>query len=194
MMSSQKMRSLPFLQGERVCLRLANINDIPQIISFYQTNATHFETVASPKPAEFYTKSFWQNKIITAQQDFQKDKACNFFIFNSTDTIIGFINFFSFIRGAFHACILGYGLAEIEQGKGLMTEALKLAIEYVFKELNMHRIMANYSPTNQRSGKLLRRFNFVVEGYARDYLLVHGQWQDHILTSLTNHEWRFPQY
>ncbi|MBC7910537.1 MAG: alanine acetyltransferase, partial [Pyrinomonadaceae bacterium] len=27
---------------------------------------------------------------------------------------------------------------------------------------------------------------FTVEGYARDYLLIDGEWRDHVLTSLTN--------
>ncbi len=46
--------------------------------------------------------------------------------------------------------------------------------------------MANYVPTNERSGRLLRRLGFTVEGYARDYLCLNGTWQDHILTSLIN--------
>ncbi|OKH20461.1 hypothetical protein NIES593_18635 [Hydrococcus rivularis NIES-593] len=165
----------PYLQGERVFLRLATVDDIPQIISFYQNNAAHFEKVASAKPHEFYTLEFWKNTIITSQQDYQNDKACNLFIFDLTNNIVGFINFFSFIRGAFHACILGYGLTETTREKGLMTEALKLAINFVFNDLNMHRIMANYSPTNECSGRLLRRLNFVVEGYAIDYLRIHSK-------------------
>ena len=53
----------------------------------------------------------------------------------------------------------------------------------------MHRIIAAYLPHNQRSGRLLERFDLVVEGYARDYLRIDGEWQDHILTSLINHNW-----
>ena len=30
----------------------------------------------------------------------------------------------------------------------------------------------------------------LVEGYARDYLYVNGAWRDHVLTSLTNHDWK----
>ena len=40
-----------------------------------------------------------------------------------------------------------------------MTEALNLAINFAFGELNLHRIMANHSPTNIRSANLLRRLN-----------------------------------
>ena len=32
----------------------------------------------------------------------------------------------------------------------------------------------------------LRRLGFVVQGYARDYLHIDGEWRDHILTALTN--------
>jgi [ribosomal protein S5]-alanine N-acetyltransferase len=193
--NGNEWRSLPYLQEKRVFLRLAKEDDIAQIISFYFNNAAHFEKVSSPKPLEFYTAEFWQNKVITSLQDFHGDRACNLFIFDlDIREIIGFINFFSFIRGAFHACILGYGLSETAQGKGLMTEALQLAIDFVFRELNIHRIMANYSPTNERSGKLLQRLNFTIEGYARNYLLIHGEWQDHILTSLTNHAWKLPEF
>ena len=188
-------RPLPNLTGERVLLKLAREKDVPQIISFYRDNAVHFETVAAPKPTSFYTTEFWTEKVKSSQDSFQADQSCNFFIFDIADdnTVLGFVNLFSFIRGALHACILGYGLAQSDQGKGLMTEALHLTIDFAFKELNLHRIMANHSPTNLRSAKLLRRLNFVVEGYARDYLLVHGEWQDHVLTALTNLNWKPPQ-
>jgi ribosomal-protein-alanine N-acetyltransferase len=67
-----------------------------------------------------------------------------------------------------------------------MQEALTGAIAYVFDELRLHRIMANYMPINERSGRLLRRLGFVVEGYARDYLFIAGGWRDHVLTALVN--------
>jgi ribosomal-protein-alanine N-acetyltransferase len=86
-------------------------------------------------------------------------------------------------------CNLGYGLAEKRQGEGIMREALELAIDYAFKHMNLHRLQANYMPHNRRSGGLLRRLGFTVEGYARDYLFLNGAWEDHVLTSLTNPAW-----
>ena len=64
----------------------------------------------------------------------------------------------------------------------------------LFQELRMHRIMANYLPTNERSGSLLRRLGFKVEGYARDYIYINGAWRDHILTSLVNDDPVLPDY
>jgi ribosomal-protein-alanine N-acetyltransferase len=71
-----------------------------------------------------------------------------------------------------------------------MFEALQAAITYVFADMSLHRIMANYVPGNKRSGALLSRLGFVQEGYARDYLFLNGKWCDHVMTSLTNANWR----
>jgi len=57
------------------------------------------------------------------------------------------------------------------------------------RQQRMHRIMANYMPHNARSGDLLARLGFQKEGYAKDYLLIDGRWQDHVLTSLTAPDW-----
>jgi ribosomal-protein-alanine N-acetyltransferase len=76
-----------------------------------------------------------------------------------------------------------------EEGKGLMFEALREAIRYVFVEKRLHRIMANYMPSNVRSANLLKKLGFVEEGYAKEYLLINGRWEDHILTALTNRGW-----
>ncbi len=67
-----------------------------------------------------------------------------------------------------------------------MAEALRRAIRHAFDEMGLHRLMANYVPTNEHSGRLLRRLGFTIEGYARDYLLLDGVWKDHILTALVS--------
>lgn len=87
--------------------------------------------------------------------------------------ILGHVNFTNIIRGVFLACTLGYDLAEN-------------AIAFVFEQLQLHRIMANYMPANVRSAAVLRRLGFTIEGTAKAYLFLAGAWQDHVLTSLVN--------
>ncbi len=65
-------------------------------------------------------------------------------------------------------------------------------IAHLFKTLNLKKITANYQPTNERSGALLRRLGFMVEGSPRDHLCLRGAWRDHVLTSLTNPNWKPP--
>ena len=81
--------------------------------------------------------------------------------------------------------------------RGFVEEVLSLvawvfavvAIRYMQRTQHIHRIMANYMPHNQRSGNLLARLGFEKEGYAKDYLLIDGEWRDHVLTALTTRDW-----
>ncbi|MBW4562029.1 MAG: ribosomal protein S5-alanine N-acetyltransferase [Mojavia pulchra JT2-VF2] len=187
---------LPLINSDRLLLRIGIQEDIPQILKYFNQNKTYL-TPYYPDWAEgFFTKKYWYFQIENNLLEFLNDHSLKLFIYpkKSLTEIIGTINFSNFVRGAAHFCFVGYSLAEAEQGKGYMTEALKAATQYTFQELNMHRIMANYMPHNQRSGNVLKRLGFVVEGYARDYLLINGQWQDHILTSLTNPNWQPPNF
>jgi ribosomal-protein-alanine N-acetyltransferase len=98
--------------------------------------------------------------------------------------VVGTVSFTNIRRGPLQACELGYGLDFRYQGRGLMTEALRAACTYAFNAMGLHRIQANHLPENLRSAAVLRRLGFVVEGYARDYLLINGHWRDHVLTAL----------
>ena len=180
----------PYILTKRLLLRLANQEDVPLIIKYYTDNQAYLTPFYPVWSESFFTEAYWHNEVERAINEFIQEQSLRLLIFSQTEsTIIGTINFGTFIKSAAQFCTVGYSLAEKEQGKGYMTEALQASIDYVFNELKMHRIMANYMPHNQSSGNLLKRLGFVVEGYARDYLLINGEWQDHILTSLINPKW-----
>ncbi|WP_414548366.1 GNAT family N-acetyltransferase [Anabaena sp. CCY 0017] len=187
---------LPLITSDRLTLRIAIQKDIPQIVKYFQDNKNYFTPFYPILLDQLFTEEYWQYQIENNVLEFIHDQSLKLFIFpqKKSTKVIGTINFTNFIRGAANFCYVGYALAESEQGQGYMTEALKVATNYVFEELNFHRIMANYMPHNRRSGNVLKRLGFVVEGYARDYLLINGQWEDHILTSLINPDWKPEEY
>jgi ribosomal-protein-alanine N-acetyltransferase len=104
----------------------------------------------------------------------------------ATGAIIGECGFTHIMRGPFQACHLGFSLDHASEGKGLMHEGLRCAIDFVFSRLGLHRIMANYRPENRRSHALLQRLGFEQEGRAASYLMIDGEWRDHVLSSLIN--------
>lgn len=69
------------------------------------------------------------------------------------------------------------------EGKGFMTEALEVTLQYMFDVVGLNRVMATYMPRNKASEKVLFKLGFEKEGYARKYLKIAGKWEDHILTS-----------
>ncbi|NWE13076.1 GNAT family N-acetyltransferase [Pseudomonas yamanorum] len=134
--------------------------------------------------------TFFELTAITERLETMADKTANgealHLLIFSHGTIIGACNFSNIVRGAFQACHLGYALAESAQRLGLMQEALTAAIAHVFNAMQLHRIMANYRPENERSARLLARLGFEREGEARAYLKINGVWADHVLTALIN--------
>ena len=84
------------------------------------------------------------------------------------------------------ACFMGYSIAKLFEGQGYMKKLCVHAIDHAFNELQLHRVMANYMPSNQRSEKLLASLGFEKEGFAKNYLFINGKWEDHVMTSLVN--------
>jgi [ribosomal protein S5]-alanine N-acetyltransferase len=187
----KEARKFPRIETERLLLTIPGAEAAPRMLDYVKENREHFAPWAPPEPAGYYTERFWRDYFQMAGRQFEQDLALRLVFFMRADrqgSVIGDCNFTNFVRGPFQACYLGYKISKRAEGQGLMREALGAAINYVFETLRLHRIMANYVPTNERSGRLLRRLEFTVEGYARDYLLVGGVWRDHVLTSLTNTE------
>jgi ribosomal-protein-alanine N-acetyltransferase len=184
-----KETKVPRIETERLLLTIPDPSAAPRMLAYVQENREHFAPWAPPEPAGYYTEKFWREYLQAARRSFEQDTAMRLVFFSIDDEggdVLGDCNFTNLVRGPFQACYLGYKIAKRAEGRGLMHEALRAAIDYAFGNLRLHRIMANYVPTNERSGRLLRRLGFNVEGYARDYLLVGGAWRDHVLTSLTN--------
>lgn len=162
------------------------------MLEFFRTNRDFLEPYEPPRPDGFYSERFWREQLSRHRRAFEAGTAILLFMFakEASSRVVGQLSFTGIVRGAAQMCYLGYALAEAEQGKGYMTEALREAIRYMFEEQNLHRIMANFMPTNQRSNNVLRRLGFAIEGYARDYLLIKGEWRDHVLSSITNPSWQ----
>jgi ribosomal-protein-alanine N-acetyltransferase len=175
------------LQSKRLIIRQVENKDIPAIISFYSINSVFLKSYEPKRKDSFYTSEFWKNRLFEEKNS----GTIRFFLFKNDepDKIIGTVSISSIIRSAFHAGYIGYALSENEQGSGYMTEALNSVINFAFSELNLHRLMANCMASNDKSLKLLSNIGFEVEGKAKKYLLINGNWEDHVLTSLVNKNW-----
>lgn len=185
----------PELNTARLQLRLGTTDDIPAILHYYRVNRAYLAPFEPQRPASFYTRDFWKTVLAARESDFYADQGVKLLIFLQTepDQVIGTINLNTIVRGAFQAATLGYGLSAQHQGQGYMTEAGQRLMTYAFDQLKLHRVMANYMPHNHRSASVLKRLGFQIEGIARDYLFINGQWQDHVMTSLINPHWQAPE-
>ena len=189
---------LPELTTERLTVRLARPGMEVRMARFLNENFEgHLDRWSPPATTSFFTEAFWRERLAIAVEEYHAGRSARFVLQERPgeaapeSLILGTCNYTNVVRGPFLACNLGYQVARSHQGLGLMSEALRATNAFVFEEMKLHRIMANYRPENTRSGRLLERLGFAREGLARDYLFIDGAWRDHVLTALTNPA--FPQ-
>jgi ribosomal-protein-alanine N-acetyltransferase len=182
-------RPPPAIETARLRLALPEVGAARRVAAYFRENRAHHAPWEPPRDPAFYTDAFWQHRLAQNRAEWQAGKSLRLFLARREDPdgeVLGTCSFTEVVRGAFQACYLGYGLGSGAQGHGFMSEALAAACAFAFDEMRLHRIMANYVPENARSGRVLKRLGFSVEGYARDYLFVGGAWRDHVLTALTS--------
>jgi ribosomal-protein-alanine N-acetyltransferase len=186
----------PQIETDRLILRMPQADEAEAPLRYFTKNKDHLADSAPSYAEEFFTETFWKDNLTRHIEQFQLDQNMRLFIYEKTADggfgrdIIGSVNLNEIVRRAAQFCYLGYGLDRDKVGHGLMSEAVAAVVRFGFNELNLHRIMANYVPTNTRSGAVLKRVGFVEEGFARAYLFLNGQWRDHVLTSITNPNWQ----
>jgi ribosomal-protein-alanine N-acetyltransferase len=181
--------ALPELRTARLTVRLARPGMQEAMARFLHDNFEgHLDRWSPPATTAFFTEAFWRDRLAVAVEEFHAGRAARFVLQpgDAGGPVVGTCNYTNIVRGPFLACHLGYQVARSHEGQGLMAEALRATNDFVFRELKLHRIMANYRPENERSGRLLERLGFVREGLAKDYLFIDGAWRDHVLTALVN--------
>jgi ribosomal-protein-alanine N-acetyltransferase len=163
--------------------------DAAAVARFYRENDDFIARTQNRAPPDHRDELLVLDGLNQRHDEYVRDRSCRMFAFAvDTGEVIAAVNLSNFVRGYFQACYLGYAIAEKYERQGLMSEAVALALGFAFGPLALHRVMANHTPDNLRSGRLLLRLGFRVEGYAPRYLRIHGKWRDHVLTALTAEE------
>jgi [ribosomal protein S5]-alanine N-acetyltransferase len=104
--------------------------------------------------------------------------------------LVGVVNINDIRFGSMMSASLGYYAFENIRAKGLMTEAVRLAVGRAFGELGLHRVEANIQPDNSRSRTLAQRLGFRLEGFSPRYLYVAGDWRDHERWAVLREDWK----
>lgn len=176
------------IESERLIVRLPEAADVPEVIRYYRDNLAHLQPFSPTFPPDFLDERAWLDQVKIRAQELTAGEGLRAFILArvAPRVVVGNINLSQVQRGSFQSCVLGYNLAESEQGMGYMTEAVRVVVNFAFKTWGLHRVAASHMPDNVRSAAVLRRCGFEREGYARHYLMINGRWEDHVLTAIRN--------
>ncbi|HKE22398.1 MAG TPA: GNAT family protein [Bryobacteraceae bacterium] len=87
-------------------------------------------------------------------------------------------------------CSIGYWVTAQRQGEGIVTRAVATMLDYLFGEVEVHRVVIQCGTGNHRSCAVPLRLGFTREGVAREAEWVSGRWVDLVVWSLLKSEWR----
>ncbi|MBN9669128.1 GNAT family N-acetyltransferase [Roseibium aggregatum] len=133
-------------------------------------------------PADDLTKTGFRRRLRRYARERKEGRSLSFLLFSArTNEILGGLTVSNIRRGVSQTATLGYWMGQRHAGKGHMSAAVAMILPFCFDVLNLHRIEAACLPTNSPSLRLLENAGFRREGYARNYLLINGSWQDHLL-------------
>ena len=174
-------------QTARLRVWIPEMDQSGRVIDYYERNREHLRRWEPIRSDHFYTEEFWSHQL--AQNKADATSGTNYRMVmelreaGPNPAIMGALNVSNVIRGSFQAAHVGYSIDHGHTRRGYMTEALEGLVKFAFEELDLHRLMANYIPSNAASARALAKAGFEKEGFARNYLLINDVWEDHVLTS-----------
>ena len=174
-----------FFYGSRVRLTPLVPNDVP-VITRWQSDTEYLRLLAA-EPA------FPKNEAQVAEWVREGQRGRDNFLLGirtiGDDELIGFIELGE-VQWTHRNSWVAIGIGERGYwGRGYGYEAMTLALDFAFKELNLHRIQLTVYSYNQRAIRMYEKLGFQLEGNYREYLLRDGQHYDMLLYGLLSHEW-----
>ena len=168
------------LETDRLLLRRVSQNDVPEIL----------ELRGNPE-----TMKFIPRPLVTTSDEaldhykmiddkIEKNEGINWAInLKGNPKLIGIIGHYR-IQPENHRCEIGYMILPQYNGQGIVTEAIKLVLEYGFENLQMHSIEAVIDPENFASERVLQKNGFVKEAHILENEHYEGKFWDTVIYSI----------
>jgi len=181
----------PVIRGGDVYLRYPRIVDHAGWSRLRGESRDFLEPWEPSWASDELTKGAFRRRIKRYQKEARLDTAYAFFVFRADDDmLIGGCTLSNVRRGVSQCCALGYWIGKRFARQGYMFDAVKALVPFIFATLGLHRIEAACLPANEPSRNLLSKVGFRQEGLAKDYLLINGEWRDHLQFALLEDEAR----
>ena len=178
-------RKLPVLSGNGITLRELRMSDAPALLELL--NASEVAQFISPPPT---TVEGFERFIAWTQQERGAGRyICFAVVPEGMDTAIGIFQIRQ-LEPTFGIAEWGFALGQAFWGSGAFIAGARLAIEFAFESIGVHRLEARAAVANGRGNGALMKIGAVREGLLRRSFLRFGQYQDQVLWSLVRDDWR----
>ncbi|MGH7903189.1 MAG: GNAT family N-acetyltransferase [Candidatus Dormibacteraceae bacterium] len=171
-----------------ISIRRLEPGDAPALLEMRLRNRVVLEGWEPRREESYFTAAAQLADVRRSAALWDEDRGYHFGIWHG-DRLAGRVALDEVVRGAFQSAFLGYLVSQDLNGRGVATEAGRLALGAAFGELRLHRVQAAVMPANRASLRVLEKLGFRDEGLAERYLRINGTWEDHRIFALTAEEW-----
>ena len=178
----------PVLMGARVTLRAPRAGDYTAWRDLRRQSRDFLKPFEPRWSESDLAPRVFSSRLRRGREEVRAGTDYSFFLFlreDGREQLVGGITLSNVRRRAAQFVNLGYWMGQPYAGRGLMTEAVGLAVPFCFETLALHRIHAAFLPDNMASRRVLEKNGFREEGFAEHYLQIDGRWADHVLFGLT---------
>lgn len=157
-------------------IRLLTPDDAEELAALYAANREFLAPFEPTRDDSFFTAE-------TQRERLERPDDANWWRWGILDdrAIAGMIVLNDVLRGPLQMGNVGYWVDETRCRRGLASAALAEVVEISFGELGLHRLEAGTLPDNVPSQRVLEKNGFERYGYAKQLLLICGEWRDHVL-------------
>ncbi|MFD1695273.1 GNAT family N-acetyltransferase [Roseibium aestuarii] len=180
--SFQPQEGEPRIASRTHYLRPPVMGDFPAWARLREDSRNFLQPWEPIWPADDLTRAAFRRRLRRYAEEWRDGRTLPLFLFQAgSDRLLGGLTVSNIRRGVSQAATLGYWMGAPNAGQGHMSAGVRLILPYCFDTLGLNRVEAACLPSNGPSIHLLEKAGFQREGYARNYLLINGLWQDHIL-------------
>ena len=172
---------------ERLRLSVLRKSAYRRITDYIVRNADFHQKYSQTRNADYYTPGVQRDYLVADVEAFKNGTLVPFWItMKDSDKVIGRVSFFNLAYGGMMSCATGYHVDKDYTGQGIISEALRGAIAFMFDEYKMHRIEAFILPENEKSLNVVKRLGFTEEGRRAAYMHINGEYRDHVAFYVLN--------
>lgn len=175
----------PRLETERLILRKLVLEDAQDIFEYASDDqVTQYMTWNSHKSIE-ETLGF----INYTLGRYERDEGGEWGItLKETGKLVGCTGIVNYDRNN-KRLELGYVLARPYWGRGIMPEAVKRVIQFVFEEMGINRIECYHYLPNEKSGRVMQKAGMTFEGIAREKYFIKERFWDVKQYAILKRDW-----
>ncbi|MCR8644602.1 GNAT family N-acetyltransferase [Paenibacillus sp. N1-5-1-14] len=162
----------PILKSDKLVLKKVEESHLDDVFAIYDNDNVFEYCGIIPK----HNKATVKSMIGHFERDYNKRSSVKWGIFQQEDPgrLVGIIEAMEFNQKV-NSVTIGYFLVEKSWGQGIATEAVRILVDFLFRDVGVNRIQAEVMPANDGSKKVLLKNGFSYEGTLRQATLWSGK-------------------